>query len=60
MIARGEVDGKPATIAYLQWDGMFKDVEPDQAEIIKVMFDDGNHQWLTPPDHENIDYPDAC
>ncbi len=41
------VDGRMATVVYLR-DGM-QPCEPDEAERIKVMFDDGDVLWLTGP-----------
>lgn len=50
MIARGTVDGELAMVAYLAPadGGGFRDVEPDDARLIKVMFDDGRLLILTP------------
>jgi len=39
MIRREIVDGKPATVAYL--DDQFQPVAPGEAMIVKVIFDDG-------------------
>jgi len=48
MIERTEVDGKPATVAYI--DDKFQPVEKDQAVYIKVLFDDGEQLMLSAKD----------
>ena len=44
MIERTEIDGKPATVAYLTrgGDGSFQLVDVKDATLVKVVFDDGN------------------
>jgi len=47
MIEKQTIDDRKAAVAYLT-----KDLEPadkDAAELIKVVFDDGETLWLTPP-----------
>jgi hypothetical protein len=39
MIERTEIDGRPATIAYLTEE--LTPAEPDDAEMVKIIFDDG-------------------
>lgn len=41
------IDERHATVAYLRGD--MQPCEPEQAERIKVMFDDGDVMWLTGP-----------
>ncbi len=47
-LVREKVDGRDATVAYLR--GNMQPCEPDQAEYVKIMFDDGEDVWcLTAP-----------
>lgn len=43
MIERREVNGKPATVAYLAHDpnGGFRSVSPEECDLVEVRFDDG-------------------
>jgi hypothetical protein len=45
MIEKTEVDGRPATVIYLDADMI--PVTRDEATLAKVLFDDGEHVWLT-------------
>lgn len=50
MIREATIDGKPAVVAYLavEMGGGFRDVEPSEATLIKVMFADGTLRFYTP------------
>jgi len=48
MIERQEVDGRQATVCYFNDD--FETCEPDEATLVKVVFDDGEVAFLTPAD----------
>lgn len=45
-IRRIRIFGKEATVAYLDKD--FNPVEPDQATVMKLIFDDGDTMWAQP------------
>lgn len=57
MIERQTLDGREATVAYL--DRSLQPVAKAEAELIKVMYDDGEHLWLT-PSSEPDDAADAA
>jgi hypothetical protein len=46
MLQRQTIGDKSALVAYL--DDEFKLVHPEQATLIKILFDDGSRLWLTP------------
>lgn len=45
MIERQEIDGRPAAVAYLTAE--FEPADKDVAQIVKVVFDDGEVAILT-------------
>ena len=45
MIERRQIDGKQSTVAYLNND--FEPCDPEDAELVKVIFDNGDVLWLT-------------
>jgi hypothetical protein len=53
MIERQTVDGREATIAYMTAD--FEPADKDDAELIKVLFDDGDIAFLVPKKAEDKD-----
>lgn len=52
MIEYMEIDGEPAAVSYIRRGptNNLELVEPDEAEIIKVAFLDGRHEWRLPKD----------
>lgn len=56
MIERKEVDGRMANVQYL--DGELQPVDKADADIIKVVWDDGESVWLDAPgsDEEEDDF----
>jgi len=52
MIERQEIDGKPATVASIEAD--FTPCEPDEAEPVKVVFDDGTMIMLRPAEKGDV------
>jgi hypothetical protein len=46
MIERQEVGGRPAVVAYLT--AKFEPTDKDAAQIVKVVFDDGEIRFLVP------------
>lgn len=48
MIERQILNGRKATIAYLKMgkDGMWQPAGREDAEMIKAIFEDGEHLWL--------------
>lgn len=50
MIVRETVEGRPATVHYLTSD--LKPSDPDNAQLIKVNFDDGQTMWAYPSQSE--------
>lgn len=50
MIEKQTIKGRPATVAYLTEN--FEPAQKAEAKLIKVVFDDGETLWLTPPDKE--------
>ena len=50
MIERQIVDGRPATIAYLNTDMTPSDFR--DAPLVKIIFDDGETRWLGPAIHK--------
>jgi hypothetical protein len=57
MIERQTIDGKDATVAYLSAD--FTPVDADKAELIKIIYDDGNVVFATPmkSEDQNVNTP---
>lgn len=53
MIERQVIDGRPATVAYLT--ANFEPADADSAELVKVIFDDGETLMLTPADDTAAD-----
>ena len=49
-IQRAEVEGRPATVAYLklQSDGTVQPGTPEDYDALKVVFDSGEVVWATP------------
>lgn len=48
MIERTEIDGRKATVAHLKGD--FIPCDPDEAEFIKIIFDDGEVTFAFAPE----------
>jgi hypothetical protein len=48
MIERQTIDGREATVAYLTED--FEPAEKDDADLIKIIYDDGETAWLSTRD----------
>jgi hypothetical protein len=48
MIERQTIDGREAIVAYLKMgdNDMWQPADRDDAEMIKIIFDDGEHMWL--------------
>jgi hypothetical protein len=58
MIKRETIDGKPASVAYLKAD--LTPTSPEEAELLRVLFDNGDSAWLTPRREDANEYrPDA-
>lgn len=53
MIERQTIEGRPATVAYLT--ANFEPAEADTAELVKVIFDDGEILMLTPAEDTAAD-----
>jgi hypothetical protein len=47
MIKQQDVDGRSALVAYLKADMTPVD-DPDDAELLRVVFDNGDTMWLIP------------
>jgi hypothetical protein len=60
-VIRTQVNGKPATVAFLDVDpeGGFRSVPQDKAHLIKVLFDDGEMVMLRPQRKEKFDAESA-
>lgn len=52
MLERREIDGEPAWVAYLTHD--FEPADRNTAELIKVMFDNGDLAFLVPKREEDL------
>jgi hypothetical protein len=53
MIEHREIDGRPASVVYLDED--MAPAERDDATIVKILFDDGEIKWLVADDSEDND-----
>ena len=54
MIERQTLGGRPATVAYLTAE--MEPADKEDAELIKVIYDDGERLWLVP---KRVADPDA-
>jgi hypothetical protein len=50
MIEKTEIEGRPASVAYLKTD--FTPADKDDAELIKIIFDDGEVRFAVPESDE--------
>jgi hypothetical protein len=55
MIKREQVNGKTASVAYLKADLTPAD-SVEEAELLRVLFDNGDSAWLTPKREDADEY----